>query len=181
MSTTDEAGPSLDPVDDLFDMGGDESSAQDDLDAKLERATSILDAADDDFGESETVARNMSEPADPHDMTMDKFIQTDSFDAPATVPPVSPSEVVPDEDQDDVSLDSFMNTSMFEHGVGLTNEDETVLPDQVPDKPADDDNPINRDTVVLPGSPVAARNEEAGTRDTDDDEDDDSEDPTILR
>lgn len=178
----DEAGPTPDPGGDgMFDMdaSGDDQAA---LDAKLERASALLDGDSDDgdFGELETMARSDLPGAgksteDSNDVTLDKFIETDSFDAPETVPPVHPKTVAGD-DTGDVTLDAFMSTSMFESGkVELTNEDETVVPDAVPDNPGDDDNPIAGDTVVLPSSPLANKNAE------DDDDDDDSEDPTILR
>lgn len=187
----DEAGPSPDPSgDDMFDMADGDSATDDQaaLDAKLERASALLDGDSDDddgFGETETVAlSDLPGADDPNDLTLDKFIETDSFDAPETVPPVHPKTVAGDDASDDagdVTLDAFMSTSMFESGkVELTNEDETVVPDAVPDKPGDEDNPIAGDTVVLPNSPLA--NKEAGDKAAeDDDEDDDSEDPTILR
>lgn len=180
----DEAGPTPDADGDgMFDMdtGGDDQAA---LDAKLERASALLDGDSDDdgdFGELETMARSDLSGAgksaeESNDVTLDKFIETDSFDAPETVPPVHPKTVAGD-DAGDVTLDAFMSTSMFESGkVELTNEDETVVPDAVPDNPGDDDNPIAGDTVVLPSSPLAHKNAE-----DDDDDDDDSEDPTILR
>ena len=179
----DEAGPTPDPGGDgMFDMdtGADDQAA---LDAKLERASALLDGDDDDgdFGELETMARSDlpipdTNADDPNDVTLDKFIETDSFDAPETVPPVHPKTVA-GEESGDVTLEAFMSTSMFESGkVELTNEDETVVPDAVPDRPGDDDNPIAGDTVVLPSSPLAKKKD-----DHDDDDDDDSEDPTILR
>lgn len=186
----DEAGPTPDPSgDDMFDMdpGGDDQAA---LDAKLERASALLDGDSDDdgdFGELETMARgdlptDGKKTDDPNDVTLDKFIETDSFDAPETVPPVHPKTVAGD-DAGDVTLDAFMSTSMFESGkVELTNEDETVVPDAVPDNPGDDDNPIAGDTVVLPNSPLAnSKDEDDKDDDDDDDDDDNSEDPTILR
>ena len=117
---------------------------------------------------------------DPNDVTLDQFIETDSFDAPETVPPVHPKTVAGD-DPGDVTLDAFMSTSMFESGkVELTNEDETVVPDAVPDNPGDESNPIGGDTVVLPGSPLA-QNKAGDSAADEDDDDDDSEDPTVLR
>jgi len=167
--------------DDLFDDERTDDQAA--LDAKLEQATAILEgrtAGTDDGGKFgvDTVALNNPPGAgDATDDTDDKFIETDSFDAPATIPPAIPGS---DDDKasGDVTLEAFMSTSMFESGkVQLTNEDETVLPAHVPDKPrdSDDDSPIAGDTVVLPGSPRARREKAA------DDDADDSEDPTVLK
>jgi len=174
----DEEGPS---PDDLFDMGGgDADDSQSELDAKLEQATAILDGgAADGLDEMETVARSdLPTPTpkddDPYDHTLEQFIETDSFDAPETIPPAHPK---PDDKEasGDVTLDAFMSTSMFEN-VELTNEDATVLPDAVPDRPVDEDNPIVGDTVILPSSPLAQ-----GNKDDEEDDDDESEDPTLLK
>jgi hypothetical protein len=153
---------------------GDEQSS---LDAKLEQATAILDGtvtpgdADEagDFGEMETTAN--SGPAgteDPNDFTLEQFIETDSFDAPETIPPAMPKTDARD-DSGDVTLDAFMSTSMFE-GVELTNEDETVLPEFVPDEGHDLDGVDAGDTVVIDRS-----------KDKKDEDDDGSEDPTVVK
>ena len=166
------------PDDDLYDDPTPSDDDQSSLDAKLEQATAIIDGnasagtdpAADDFGEMETMVRsNLREPDDPNDLTLDEFIQTDSFDAPETIPPAIPKTAA-SEDDADVSLDAFMSTSMFE----ITNEDETVLPEHVLDDPKDAGDPHPGDTVVLPSSPL---NKKAA----DDDEDGESEDPTVLR
>ena len=148
------------PDDDLFDPTPDEDD-QDFLDAKLDQATAILGNASSDAGSKGA--------DDPNDLALDAFIQTDSFDAPATIPPTNPKAAASD-DAGDVTLDAFMSTSMFE----ITNEDETVLPEHVPDDPvAPGDIPAG-DTVVLPSSPLNKKVD-------DDDDDDESEDPTVLK
>lgn len=157
------------PDDDMFGPTPDVDD-QLSLDAKLEQATAILDrTADGDFGDLDTLARtNLREPDDPMDLTLDEFIETDSFDAPETIPPAHPNAAA-NKEGDDVSIDAFMSTSMFE----TTNEDETVLPEQVPDDPKEGSDIPAGDTVVLPSSPLRNKG--------DDDDDDDSEDPTVLR
>ncbi|HJP35091.1 MAG TPA: hypothetical protein QF901_03810, partial [Gammaproteobacteria bacterium] len=178
----DEGGPAPDADDDIFGIGGeDDSTDQSALDAKLEQATAIMDGTAiggeaegaDDFGEMETVAGgNFPKPEDPNDMTLEKFIETDSFDAPETIPPAMP-EAKKVDDPGDVTLDAFMSTSMFEGGkIELTNEDATVLPEHVPDDLKNKGEVNAGDTQII--DPSAAK-------DDDDEEDDGSEDPTELK
>ena len=130
---------------------------------------------DDDDGDEATVALDPGEsPGDPNDVTLEDFIETDSFDAPATIPPAMPKQ--DSSEEGDVTLEAFMDTSMFEGGkVELTNEDKTMLPDQVPDDPREDAN--MGDTVILDTSALP---DEKGD-DDDDDDDVGSEDPTVMR
>ncbi|MFP6782510.1 MAG: FHA domain-containing protein [Gammaproteobacteria bacterium] len=164
--TLDDPGPVLDSADEsMFD-----EDPQSDLDAKLERANALLDYGDSGAGESsemETVAReNVPKLDDPNDLTLEEFMETDSFDAPATVPPAVP-KASSAEEEGDVTLEAFMSTSVFEGGeVSLTNEDPTVSPFEVPDEPIAGMNP--GDTVKLPRAPKF-----------DKEDDDDSEDPTV--
>lgn len=162
----DEAGPSLDG-DGMFDVNPEQVS----LDEKLEKASAILDsqADENDVGELDTVVQEGTPKLDdPNDLTLEEFLETDSFDAPPTIPPGMPKPSSADED--DVTLEAFISTSLFEGGtVKLTNEDGTILPFQVPDEPNAGMDP--GETVQLP-----RRQKFDG-----DEGDGDSEDPTILR
>ena len=136
------------PDDDMFDIaGGADTNDDSALDAKLDQASAILDS-------TATTGGALREPDDPNDLTMEQFIETDSFDAPATIPPVDPRAVAEEEELDDITLDAFMSTSLFAAKVEVTNEDMTVLPEQVPDNPNNEDDMFSSDTVVLPGSPA---------------------------
>lgn len=179
----DEQGPAPDGGDDdIFDMTSDDGG-QSALDAKLEQATAILDGAAvhgrpdeaDDFSDMETVAKgNLPQPDDPNDLTLEEFIETDSFDAPVTIPPAMPKDAQND-DAGDVTLEAFMSTSMFEGGkVELTNEDATVLPDAVPDDPKSAGDVNVGDTVIIDPS-------KGEKKDGDDEEDGGSEDPTVVK
>ena len=99
---------------------------------------------------------------------MDAFVKTDSFDAPATIPPAMPPAT-----GDDVTLDAFISTSMFEAGkVKLTNEDATMLPEQVPDDPKNKSDNNAGDTVIIDGRTP---------KDDDDATGENSEDPTAVK
>lgn len=158
---------------DTFDFHPDEAERSE-IDSKFERAAAILDttaqtdafADTQGFDEFDTVARtDLPAPEDPNDLTLDKFLETDSFDAPETAPPVHPNVVV-GEDAGDVTLDSFISTSkLVGASPALTNQDETVLPDQVPDDPHGGVNV--GDTMVL--------GDESSTLDEDDEIDEDEE------
>ena len=141
---------------------------------ELSFLTSTVDDGDlgaEESSEMETVAReNVPKLDDPNDLTLEEFMETDSFDAPATVPPAVP-KVSLAEEEDDVTLEEFMSISVFEEGeVSLTNEDPTVLLFESPDEPIAGMDP--GDTVKLPRAPKF---------DKEDDDDDDSEDPTVVR
>jgi hypothetical protein len=171
-TSDDESNPSLgDDGDGMFDIDPDQVS----LDEKLEKAGAILDAQSDgsDVDDLDTVVQSGTQKLDdPNDLTLEQFLETDSFDAPPTIPPAMPRPASADEG--DVTLEAFMSTSMFEgRTVKLTNEDATVLPFQVPDEPNAGMDP--GETVKLPRRPKFDDEEE------DDDDDDESEDPTILR
>jgi hypothetical protein len=158
----DDMEPALDDVGDgMFD-----DDSQSDLDDKLERASALLDADDS----LETAAgQNVPKLDGPNDRTLEEFMETDSFDAPATVPPAVPKTVSTEDEGDNVTLEAFMSTSVFDDGkVSLTNEDPTILPFEVPDEPNAGMDP--GDTVKLPGAPKFDKKD-----------DDDSEDPTVLR
>ncbi|MFT4564158.1 MAG: pSer/pThr/pTyr-binding forkhead associated (FHA) protein [Gammaproteobacteria bacterium] len=161
----DEASPSLEGEGDgMFDSDPEQVS----LDEKLEKASAILDSQsdEDDFGEMETVAQGGTPKLDdPNDLTLEEFLETDSFDAPATIPPAMPGSASADEGGD-VTLEAFMSTSLFEGG--LTNEDATVLPFEVPDEPNAGMDP--GETVKLPSAPKFDGQDGGG-----------SEDPTILK
>ncbi len=164
----DDAGLVLDSADEsMLD-----EDPQSDLDAKLERANALLDDGDlgaEESSEMETVARENVPKLDyPNDLTLEEFMETDSFDAPATVPPAVPTASSAEE-EGDVTLEAFMNISEFEGGeVSLTNEDPTVLPFEVPDEPIAGMDP--GDTVKLPRAPKF-----------DKEDGDDYEDPTVVR
>ncbi len=164
-------GPTPDDNDDMFDIaGGADTNDDSALDAKLDQASAILDSTATDL--EATTGGGLREPDDPNDMTMEQFIETDSFEAPATIPPVDPRVIAGEEELDDVTLDAFMSTALFAAKVEVTNEDMTVLPEQVPDNPNNEDDMFSSDTVVMPGSPA---------KDKKPDDDDESEDPTVVK
>jgi hypothetical protein len=120
---------------------------------------------------------------------LEQFIETDSFDAPKTVPPAQRKK-----EPDSVTLDAFMSTSMFEADkVKYTNEDVTVMPDAAAGAPSDDDifdvtGVHNRDavdggeTVVIDPSATDDEDETSLPDQKPGKEDDEgSEDPTELK
>jgi len=174
-TVVDGAGDATsDSNDDMFDLTGEQSSGQAALDAQLERATAILDGPaiqtkPDDTAEMETIERDDLPTSDnAEDPTMDAFVKTDSFDAPATIPPAMPPAT-----GDDVTLDAFISTSMFEAGkVKLTNEDATMLPEQVPDDPKNKSDNNAGDTVIIDGRTPKDDDDAKGAH---------SEDPTVVK
>ena len=91
----------------------------------------------------------------------------DDFGEVETIPPAMPKTEEGDE-PDDVTLEAFMSTSMFAGTkTELTNENETVLPEHMPDDPKDKGDVNAGDTVIIDKS--AAK------------EDNGSEDPTVLK
>ena len=137
-STPDDESSSMPEADEMFDIGG-----------GVELST----------GEAELDV--------PNDLILEEFTETDPLDASATIP--SGDLKLVSEEEGDVTFESFTSTSEFEDGEAtLTNEEETMLPDQVPDDA--DANLMYEETVKL-------SNREQFNKQNDDE----SEDPAILR
>jgi pSer/pThr/pTyr-binding forkhead associated (FHA) protein len=136
--TPDDENSSMPEADEMFDIGG-----------GVEQST----------GEAELDV--------PNGLILEEFTETDPVDASATIPPGDPKSV--SEEEGDVTLESFISTSEFEDGEAtLTNEEETMLPDLVPDDA--EANLMYEETVKL------ANREQFNKQN-----DDGSEDPTVLR
>ena len=140
--TPDDENSSMPEADEMFDIGG-----------GVEQST----------GEAELDV--------PNGLILEEFTETDPVDASATIPPGDPKSV--SEEEGDVTLESFISTSEFEFELEdgeatLTNEEETMLPDQVPDDA--EANLMYEETVKL-------SNHEQFNKQNDDE----SEDPTVLR
>ena len=170
----DDSGESADE-DALFSVdGGDAHDLdQDALDERLERARALAEAADEapastDHGGVDHLDTmlNMEAPPqeDPNDVTLDDFIETDTFKAPLTQMPEESNA-----EPEDVSLEKFVETSAMD-----ANEvSETVIMDEPP-------TPVEESKVSPDGDgPDAAEIDDDASAFFDDE--DNSEDPTDFK
>ncbi|MGR8948706.1 MAG: VWA domain-containing protein [Gammaproteobacteria bacterium] len=150
------------------------------LDERLERARALAEAedgpGDGEAGSPATEQIDVSHldtmlnmeappPEDPNDVTLDDFIETDTFRAPLTQSPAGSSN-----GQESISLDKFVDTS----AIDAVDVQETMVMDEAPDTDPGDPNisPKGDD------QDVANRDDDASAFFDDDEDDSDSEAPT---
>ena len=166
-----------DDVDGLFSVDGGDAHDLDQaaLDERLERARALAEAEEDVPAVTEQVEANhldtmlnMEAPPqeDPNDVTLDDFIETDTFKAPLTQ---RPEEA--DSAPEDVSLDKFVETAAMDSG----QVSETIIMEESPTGGFLETKVISGDT------------DEGNSEELDDDasaffdDEDGSEDPTELK